>query len=147
MLQWKRLYADLCRIQNHLRRTIIRLRRRIHTRLLIIPQRRIFMCKKIIISFQPRCYLITIHSTRKLSVVRNTQVFHSASFQPTVLYLVPTLAYFLTSHPSVNARHLNNVKISFFAGGSTPVSEMEKLVRTGGNKMKVRHGKYLNTFR
>lgn len=59
--------------------------------------------------------------------------------KPTILYLVPTLAYFLTSHPSVNTQHLNNVKISFFAGGNTPVSEMEKLVRTGGNKMKVRH--------
>lgn len=50
--------------------------------------------------------------------------------------------FFLTSHPQVQHEHLKHVKIGFFAGGSTPITEMEKLVRLSGNKMRVRHGNY-----
>ncbi|XP_065205251.1 uncharacterized protein LOC135835090 isoform X2 [Planococcus citri] len=101
----------------------------------VIPFFHIFGIMSIMLqSFLHGGKIITL---RKFDPAKYLDVLHDD--KPTILYLVPTLAFFLTSHPSVGAQHLNTVKISFFAGGNTPVGEMEKLVRTGGNKMKVRH--------
>lgn len=56
------------------------------------------------------------------------------------MYLVPTLAFLLTTHPSLMPNDLENVRISFLAGGCTPVTEMEKLISLSGAKMRIRHG-------
>lgn len=59
-----------------------------------------------------------------------------------MLHLVPTLTFFLTSHPLIKPNHLESVRLSFVTG-ATPKAEVDKIIELSGHEMVIVHGQYL----